>query len=450
MGLFVDIPKPSTWPRPKPDETERIQKLMSYAQERDPIGDKIHTIFACAFFVTVPFNIPAASITFSVLVFYWLIRLPSTYRTLSLLTTNTIVIYLLLWFCWLSLSLLWSNNIDNGLDHLRSSRMMFLPILLWPIMHNWKKLVISALVGVAILNALQISDFLISVFQKKPIERTSGFIGGHPPNAGLWSSFSFIVLSSWIFTIQNKRKAIFISLILLAVSALFGSVLAGGRGNFVGLFVAVPVLVFCILKNSNTSPKKLVILLCGFAAIVSTVWLVPPARKLTQVRTEQALEGYKKYIEQDDPRTSTGIRLAWWSSSVRAFKNHPIRGVGLGGFPNWTVVDDGLDGYVKRWPGFSKRVLLEPSHPHSMYFSTLAEGGLVGIGILIAVFICLCVASVYIGSSLSFGPIMLPLVLLWFIAGSFEIFQHHGQTLAMLGLLASIASITKSNVRLGE
>ncbi|MDP7004915.1 MAG: hypothetical protein QF718_01720, partial [Phycisphaerales bacterium] len=133
MGLFVDIPKPKCWPPPK--DAEGVQKLMAYGFQRDPIGDKIHTIFACLFMFCLPLATAPASTSMAMLFGYSLLRLPTTWRTLTPLVKSSVYWTFLAWVIYSTVSIAWSSDKTMGWDHASSMWLMAMPIpvLLWPV-----------------------------------------------------------------------------------------------------------------------------------------------------------------------------------------------------------------------------------------------------------------------------------------------------------------------------
>jgi len=433
MGLFKDVPKPVCWPPPR-DKKGTIS-LLNYAKDRDPYGDIAHLIIAVLFLITIPINPVAASIGFGVLTFYWLLRLHVTWQCITPLLVHPIVVCVAFFCAWSALSLLWSNDVENGLGHLRSMRIFFVLFLLWPIVPHWKWLLGGLVIGVFILNVSQFFEALQMVQGDGVISRTSGSIGGHPPSAGLWCATSLLVL---LGTLKKMRSWQFAVSIIAIAFAIVGCVISSGRGNLIGLGLAIFLLV--LFKSHSKKSYKLIASTVVTSIILSVVvWNTPKIGTFLQLRANQAINGFSSFIQHDNPKTSTGIRLAWWSSSIRAAKNHPIVGVGLGGFSTWTIEDDGFASYHERWPEFTSKTIVGVSHPHSMYMSTLAEGGIIGSFLLFAIVFYSSVTSWRIRKQSNGSLIICGILVLWLIAGFFDPFQYHAQTLSIFCLVITLA-----------
>ena len=115
MGYFVNIPKPKAWPPPR-DGDERTGELLAYGYERDPVGDKVHTAFACLFLFCLPIDVYPTTIATWVLFIYSAMRLPSTWRTLTPICNSTIFRMMFVWAAWSLLSIL------MGIKSIRRSR----------------------------------------------------------------------------------------------------------------------------------------------------------------------------------------------------------------------------------------------------------------------------------------------------------------------------------------
>ena len=78
--------------------------------------------------------------------------------------------------------------------------------------------------------------------------------------------------------------------------------------------------------------------------------------------------------------TDSDARWSLWVIAVDAWKNHPVLGVGTGGFP------DAAASVLHRQPELRYEGLggQTPTHPHSMYFFSLARWGLLGLAAFLA------------------------------------------------------------------
>jgi O-antigen ligase len=428
VGLFVDIPKPSPWPRPKPDETERIQKLMSYAQERDPIGDKIHTIFACLFMFSLPLATAPASISMAALSVYSLMRLPSTWRGLTLIGNSKVLWAMLAWAGWTVLSITWSSDPEQGLDHAEAMWALGLFFVLPPVLHNWRFLLGAFLLGVAVQNGVQIMQLTKALQMGRIYVRPSGF-NGHAGNSSIFMAVAFVV---WLAILMFGNRFRWYTLVGAAL-ALFGVVLARGFGVWIGL--AFGSLLLCCIKIHQDKPSLKKVLISSIAialVVVFSGYLVKPSllRKIKEVTN--SIERYS----EGEIQTGNEKRLVWWETELKASVKSPETFLFGHGAGSTTTVRFGTKKRDKK---------LVTSHPHSVYAQTLYEGGSIGLALLLMWFSM--VVIFFLRGPKLFLIAGISIQLLWLVVGVFEGTLNFGLTLALYCSLAVFSHTTLTNVR---
>lgn len=81
-----------------------------------------------------------------------------------------------------------------------------------------------------------------------------------------------------------------------------------------------------------------------------------------------------KHSYADDPESSIGLRLSFYRVTLEIIRDHPIVGVGTGGFPK---------AYAKRIKGTD---LFPTDNPHNEYLLIASQLGIVGLGLLLLLF----------------------------------------------------------------
>jgi hypothetical protein len=153
---------------------------------------------------------------------------------------------------------------------------------------------------------------------------------------------------------------------LVGVLMVGAVVVSNSRGGFVGL-ACVGLYFYYFSKHKL---RNIFLVLVAVLAFVS----LAPAEYLDEI--------YSIYEEAAGEKrgTAEGRAFMWWSAYFMWLDN-PINGVGGGNF-NWLVGQyqpdwfEGADYNERNWSGQAT---------HSLYFQTLAEQGLIGIGVLIFV-----------------------------------------------------------------
>jgi len=157
----------------------------------------------------------------------------------------------------------------------------------------------------------------------------------------LWSALSALAAFNVLFLVQGRTGY----LVLAALAMLYLST----RLRWRGLLAAVVLVVAGFVSAYELSP--------AFHQRVST-----GVGEMSQFQAGGAGEG------------GVGLRLAFYRNTVALIRDHPILGVGTGGF---------VHAYAARVQGTS----MEPTrNPHNQYLLTTAEVGVVGLVFLLLLF----------------------------------------------------------------
>ena len=430
MGYFVDIPKPKAWPPPK--DVERVNELLAYGYKRDPIGDKLHTWFACLFMFCIPLDTAPTSISMALLFGYSLIRLPSTWRTLTPICKSTIFRMMFAWVAWSLISIIWSTNQSAGMDHAWALRMILVPVVLWPVMRHWKYFLLAFLVGVFFQNMVQVSELLSLIFSGKDwltggkLENFSGF-EKHTGKAAMFMGFASLAWFAIAVAEKKYRKYAF-PCMLVATAGMFSTVSMAVIGGF---FVALFGLCCVAIAHKKVGLKHLLLVTAGLLVIASFAWFTVGGKVTT--KTESAIQGVQDfYAGNVQGGNSTIMRLHWWSEALtQSFDEpailHGVFGHGLGSVSN-------ID--------FSKDDSSMPSttdHSHNSYIQLLYEEGIVGLLLFLFIFWKMIRTSKNLLSDDNWAiyPICVLGTLFWAIVTFFDNSQSSGRPLAMLILLAT-------------
>lgn len=134
---------------------------------------------------------------------------------------------------------------------------------------------------------------------------------------------------------------------------------------------AVYGLLICLLLVQKLPLKKAMLGLTLFCGAVGLIYLASP---LMQVRTA-ALISDIKFLQKHEENTSLGFRVQFHNYAHSLFNKHPIIGVGTGAFKYNYAKDQPV-------PAWDRKL----NDPHSQYWLTLAEHGIIGF-ILLVIFI---------------------------------------------------------------
>lgn len=175
-------------------------------------------------------------------------------------------------------------------------------------------------------------------------------------------------MRDFIFGIRYKPVAI--ALAMITVVHIYSSL--NSRTGFLMCTAFVSYAVFVQL------PKKLRLSALFLPLFVLALAFVTSEK--VSVRLTQAANEVKTFSDKSDKNTSSGQRLTFWSASLTALSEQPLVGFGSG---SWNREYRRIES-TKLLPGTES-----VDNPHNLFFLWAVEGGLIGLGLLCAVFIAI-------------------------------------------------------------
>jgi len=149
----------------------------------------------------------------------------------------------------------------------------------------------------------------------------------------------------------------------LSMSAVFlaGVVISHSRGGFVGLSA---VLIFMWLKLFKNKLKSGVIILC----VILGLAIIAPASYWEEMST----------LQQGTHESTAASRIYFWQIAIRQFIDHPLIGVGVNNYGVWLPDYAHRDDKLSDGRPVSGMTRAYGRVAHSMYFTILAELGILG------------------------------------------------------------------------
>ena len=179
---------------------------------------------------------------------------------------------------------------------------------------------------------------------------------------------SMLILVAIVYYIKERKyifTSLFIFILILAVAAL---VMTQGRGAWLGFGAGLFVISFFLFKSKKIFIAITILtLLLGYGGINS-----------------KALEN-NKYIKRIESITNTEatspkVRLLLWESSIDMFKNNLPFGVGRDNAGKYALEymekNNKYDEMEHKWAKAHLKEIAGSGNLHSMYFTTLAEEGI--------------------------------------------------------------------------
>ena len=175
-----------------------------------------------------------------------------------------------------------------------------------------------------------------------------------------------ILMASYYFKQASKKKPriFFVFLILLYF---FHLIILEGRAGYLAFFLLCPLVVHNLFKKFNVIKVSLACVL-----VLGCMLLSPVVRDRVSLSIDQV-----KYHLNSDPQKAWGReytknqdRFSMWYGAIRIFSEHPIFGVGTGGYQVFIKEMMG-----PKWPIIA--------HPHNNFLHVAVSFGVIGIFALI-------------------------------------------------------------------
>jgi O-antigen ligase len=157
----------------------------------------------------------------------------------------------------------------------------------------------------------------------------------------------------------GDRRVMAVALVLLVVDVVL---ILRGRSTYLAMLLMMAVVVTVLVRGSWRAKA-----LAG-AGVLICVGLMLGSSAHVRDRVAQTYAEMET-VDQSPEATSTGYRIVFWRSTVRMIRDHPILGVGTGGFL------DGYMPYVQGVPGWKGG---GTGDPHNQFLKILGEQGLIG------------------------------------------------------------------------
>lgn len=306
----------------------------------------------------------------------------------------------LAYFFWCSITLLWTDDLERGLQLLGR----YIPIMVFPIclilakvggiIQNLKSILWSFVIGVFVSSLV----CLFLSFQDCWHETENGTIFSidyyllgltayEAISKGL-SCFSYNFLSHFIHPAYYSLYFIFVVIFLLQefsnskllkrkITYLIGSVYC-----FVFLyllqsraaFVALCVVLFVLFAYVSFIKKQYKFFLCGILSLsIVSIFIIP------HTRLSGVIDGIEKALEREDNKDLSwsleeeeNTRIIIWQRAFEVIKHHPILGVGIG------------DTDTELQNEYKKHNLNTELGTHNQYIYAQLSMGVIGLLLLLA------------------------------------------------------------------
>lgn len=362
--------------------------------QKDLRGDRFHAAFAFIWGVLIvgPISLGEAAIAFPGLL--WLVRLFVVPRTTRWALAQPTFFALALWTAWRLIACTWSHGGFVAVEQTGVVRFAAAMLALYPIMHHRGFIVAGLATGLLLGNLTQLANW-VGVkhdVQWLVLKQFTDRNGGWWPVT--WGAQHLVAAFGLHFPVAVMGKGKWRAAgIVGTLATTLGLLATGGRGSWLAaIALALVVLIVAIARIRDPRRRTLFAISALASTALAAVGVWSFAGPQIQARFAQATDEISRAIEHRDFEKADGSRVGDDSSrvamlgwSLKAIREHPILGVGTGGYYQYVKDTKQADGPV--YDDFIRR---GHGHGHNALLHEWATTGLIGLVIsLAAVFIAL-------------------------------------------------------------
>lgn len=321
-----------------------------------------------AFLLPISQTIKATVFSFTVLLF--IIR-GDILKYLKVAFSNQVVRSFIYLFLIYVIGMLWTENLQEGLNVIKSIKYGLYLILFYTIVDGrYINKVISAFILGMLVSELTSYGMIFGIMPWKlqlgeVLFYTAYAVGDPSPflhhiHYGVALAFVVILLLQKVFfTKETLPLKMFMT--LFSITATINIFVTGGRTGYVTFFLLILILSILYLR------KFALVLLLIMSLVFMTVYSKSP---MFQKKVLQTKENMSKLLkDKPDFNTSIGTRVGLYYYAWEIVKKYPILGVGTG---------DSMNEIYKLTPKEYISIHAQP-HEHNQYLSVLLKFGAVGL-----------------------------------------------------------------------
>lgn len=415
-----------------------VRPLLDRAERTAPEFAAAHLVAALFWCAAAGLSPAFNSIAFVALMATTLLRLWSLRGVAGTLLLHPASLSLLAFTAWLALGVLWTPERGEWADQLGSLRILLVLPALWPLCRHREALAWAVIVGVNIQNLFQLAQHF-DLFERDASNamRQAG-LGGHPGHVTTWACAALLLIVTLVVR-RSLTRVTFVAVVLSAGLAILGVVLAAGRAPILAFGPALLVTVACLLLFHRTrviESRSLRRVLAAAAVVLLLAGIVGALGGWPSLNWQMKSLGYGS-----SPSGSVGQRLVWWSAAQELAREHPIRGLGLGGFDSEVARTEAVVSALASTDDPAVASHLDAAHPHSVYLALLVDGGLIGLALFALAILFTAASALQAARREPLGAALAGILVLWLLCGVFESLHLNGSTLGLLAITMALAAM---------
>lgn len=259
-------------------------------------------------------------------------------------------------------SLLWSQNLQVGLKLVDRSYywlLGFAALSAVMCIRDIRLIAWAYLVGLSINVGLSILQF-VKIVTWHHATHTYGLMGQITYSLLLVAG---LLILSFLYKQASSSRYTRIVLLIALGAYFFNLTILVGRSGYIAYLVALPFILMNLHKRKSIT-SIVVCCIIGIAAL----FVSPTVRERLTLIPDEVYSFNPQAA--DENMGSVQVRLHMWNSAVKIFLEHPVTGVGIGGFPK----------AMEKHKNTSD-LKLTYMHPHNSYLYIAASYGLLGIAL---------------------------------------------------------------------
>ena len=340
--MTIPTPSPTSTIRPyvRPDVAAAWNRQFQWWGQS--VGYPIHVFLTAVYFAGAAGPIATAELLTLPMLLCWLLRIHAVWPITLIRLRQPVVLVMFAWCLWMLIALLWSPDHASGWRELANSRWAWTMLVAYPVMDRRPWFIAALCLGVALGNGAQALEWVGHHFRidwliwphppnPQPVPRISGWwhhpvMGGIVLVGGLGLHLGAAALGrGW------KRWAGLAG----SIACVVGLFVTGTRGAWLaglGLIALVVIAACCTLPKRKAS---ITLAAAGVAFIVaaSAAWAV--AGQQISYRFKTGITELRQAAEGQNMSSDMGARVRFAVWAVEAAREHPILGVGTGGYEHW-------------------------------------------------------------------------------------------------------------------
>ncbi|MEO6801131.1 MAG: O-antigen ligase family protein [Rhodanobacter sp.] len=157
---------------------------------------------------------------------------------------------------------------------------------------------------------------------------------------------------------------------------MYAALLTQSRGP---LLAFMPIFVLVVLLHARrTGHWRSSLVLAGVVCVVAAAATFSMRHEMVS-RFESIAPEITSFNHRSDAKGAVRERIEMWRTAARAFAAHPVLGIGIGEFSDYTRQEIAA--------GRTNRAISRYNQPHNEYLEAAATGGIPGLLVLLAVFL---------------------------------------------------------------